>query len=96
MNYLKSNLIALYALALLSLWVPLPWDSGPILQRISLALIAIHAIETLVAFKYVKAYDGPLGKSVALSLLYGLLHWLPIARRVRAAAAASAAPGRAP
>ena len=83
MTYLKSNLIALYVLAILSVWLPMPWDSGPILQKISVALIAIHAIETLVAFKYVRAYDGPLGKSVALSLLYGLLHWLPIARRMK-------------
>ncbi len=90
MTYIKSNLIALYVLAVLSLWVPLPWDSGPILQKISMVLIAIHAIETLVAFKYVKAYDGPLGKSVALSLLYGLLHWLPIARRMKKAAASTA------
>jgi hypothetical protein len=86
MTYLKSNLIALYLLAILSVWLPMPWDSGPILQKIAVALIAIHAIETLVAFKYVKAYEGPLGKSVALSLLYGLLHWLPIARRMKKAA----------
>ena len=83
MTYLKSNLIALYVLAILSVWLPMPWDSGPILQKIAVALITIHAIETLVAFKYVKAYVGPLGKSVALSLLYGLLHWLPIARRMK-------------
>lgn len=94
MTYLKSNLIALYVLAIISLWVPLPWDSGPILQRISVALIAIHAVETLVAFKYVKAYDGPLGKSVALSLLYGLLHWLPIARRMKKSATVADASGQ--
>lgn len=94
MTYLKSNLIALYVLAIISLWVPLPWDSGPILQRISIALIAIHAVETLVAFKYVKAYDGPLGKSVALSLLYGLLHWLPIARQMKEAANVASTSGQ--
>lgn len=94
MTYLKSNLIALYVLAIISLWVPLPWDSGPILQRISIALIAIHAVETLVAFKYVKAYDGPLGKSVALSLLYGLLHWLPIARQMKKAANVASTSGQ--
>jgi hypothetical protein len=86
MTFLKINLLAIYALAVLSLWLPLPWQSGPVLQNIAMALLAIHAIETIFAFKHVKTYPGPLGKSMALSLLFGLLHWLPLARRAKQAA----------
>ena len=86
MTFLKLNLLAIYALAVLSLWLPMPWQSGPVLQNMAMALLAIHAIETVFAFKHVKTYPGPLGKSMALSLLFGLLHWLPLARRAKQAA----------
>jgi len=86
MTFLKINLIAIYALAALSLWLPMPWQSGPVLQNMAMALLAIHAIETIFAFKHVKTYPGPLGKSITLSLLFGLLHWLPLARRAKQAA----------
>lgn len=82
-KFLKANLLGLYALALLSLAIPLPWDSNGLLQRLSLILIAVHLLETVVMFKHVKAYEGALWKSVGLSLLFGLLHWLPLARKNR-------------
>jgi uncharacterized protein YhhL (DUF1145 family) len=85
-KFLQANLLGLYALALLSLVVPMPWDSNALLQRLSLILLAIHVAETVVMFKHVKAYAGPLWKSIALSLLFGLLHWLPLARKSRPAA----------
>lgn len=85
MTFLKINLLVIYALAVLSLWLPMPWQSGPVLQNMAMALLAIHAIETIFAFKHVKTYPGPVGKSMALSLLFGLLHWLPLARRAKQA-----------
>ena len=80
MTFLKANLLALYALALLSLFVTLPWSSGPFLQRLTLIVLVIHVVELLFAFKYVRTYKGPLGISVLLTLLFGLFHWLPLAR----------------
>jgi uncharacterized protein YhhL (DUF1145 family) len=85
-QFLKANLLGLYALAALSLAVPMPWDSNALLQRISLILLAVHAVETVLMFKHVKAYEGALWKSIGLSLLFGLLHWLPLARKGRAVA----------
>jgi hypothetical protein len=79
-TFFKANLIAIYALALVSLFVTLPWGTGPQLQKITLLLLGIHVLETAVAFKHVKAYKGPLLHSIALSLLFGLLHWLPLAK----------------
>lgn len=83
-HFLKSNLLGLYALALLSLVMPMPWESNGLLQRLSLILLAVHVVETVVMFKHVKAYAGPLWKSIVLSLLFGLLHWWPLMRKERA------------
>jgi len=77
---LKGGLIAIYALACISLVWPLPFEAGPWLQKISVILLAIHLLETIVMFKHVKKYQGPVGTSILLSLLFGLLHWLPLAK----------------
>lgn len=84
-RFFKANLLGLYLLAVLSLALPMPWDSNTLLQRLALILLVVHAGETLVMFKHVKAYEGALWKSIALSLLFGLLHWLPLARKARSA-----------
>jgi uncharacterized protein YhhL (DUF1145 family) len=84
-TFLKANCLGAYALALLSLAVPLPWGLGPVMQNIALALLAIHVLEAIVAFKYIETYKGPLWHSLQLALLFGLLHWLPLARANKAA-----------
>ena len=48
--------------------------------RAALVLLLIHALEVLFAFKHVRLYKGPLAISVVLTLLFGLLHWKPLAR----------------
>jgi hypothetical protein len=48
--------------------------------RAALVLLLIHALEVLFAFKHVRLYKGPLAISVVLTLLFGLLHWRPLAR----------------
>lgn len=75
----KLLLIATYGLALVSLFGVLPADLGHLLQRISLILLVIHAIELLLMFKTIRTYRGPLAASIALTLLFGLLHWKPLA-----------------
>lgn len=83
MFFLKINFLVISALAALSQGFVLPWQSGPVLQTMVVALLAIHAIKTLLAFKPVKTYPGPLATSVVLSLLLGLLQGLPMARHAR-------------
>ena len=75
----KLLLIGTYALTIVSLFGVMPADLGHLLQRISLILLAIHAIELLVMFKTIRTYPGPLAVSVVLTLLFGLLHWKPLA-----------------
>jgi hypothetical protein len=46
---------------------------------VAMALLAIHTIEVFVVFKLLRLYRGPLGVSVLLTLLFGVLHWKPLA-----------------
>ena len=48
---------------------------------VTLALIGLHALELLFAFKFLHRYKGSMGASVLLALLFGVLHWAPLARR---------------
>jgi len=79
-NFLKINCLGVYVLALGSLLWVLPWGAGPIFQKLAWVMLGIHVLEAIVAFKPIKSYAGPLWKSLVLALLFGLLHWLPLAR----------------
>jgi hypothetical protein len=73
--FLKLNCIALYVLALLALIIELPFGSGPVLQNIALIMLVIHVIEIPIGFRKIKLYEGSLGASIGLTLLFGFLHW---------------------
>ncbi len=83
---LKALCLGTYALALAAPFVALPLDVGPYLQKLALLLIAAHVLELPIAYRYLALYKGPLIDSVALSLLYGLMHWLPLAKASKRAA----------
>jgi hypothetical protein len=83
----RALLVATYLLALASLFIALPMGATPVVQKLVLALLAVHVVECLFAFKYVKSYAGPLWVSVVLALLFGLLHWMPLAKAARSATA---------
>jgi uncharacterized protein YhhL (DUF1145 family) len=82
-TFFKANLIGAYALALACLFVVLPMEAGPVVQRLALAILAVHALECLVAFKYIKSYAGSVYLSFVLAMLYGLLHLMPLAKAYR-------------
>jgi len=84
----KITILAVYLLGIASHIVAFPGQAGPIVQTVSLALLLIHAVECLLAYRYIKLYSGPLVVSLLLSLLFGLLHWMPLARQARKAALA--------
>jgi uncharacterized protein YhhL (DUF1145 family) len=82
MKLLKIACLATYALALAGLlgWLPPTLaGAGSIALTASLALLAIHALELALMFKHVRSYPGSLAASVALTLLFGLMHWKPLA-----------------
>lgn len=80
---IKLALLALYAAAMAGLAGLLPPGPAGRLQNIALIVLAIHVIELVVMFRHVKRYPGPLGVSVLLTLLFGMLHWKPLADQHR-------------
>jgi uncharacterized protein YhhL (DUF1145 family) len=77
---LKAVLLAIYALAILGLLGVLPPGVASVLAKIALVLVAAHLLELAIAFKAVKRYPGPLVDSIALTLLFGILHWRPLSK----------------
>jgi uncharacterized protein YhhL (DUF1145 family) len=75
---LKAGCLAVYVLAIISSRMAFPAGIGPTVQVIALVLLAAHTLELLVAFSAVKRHPGPLVDSIALTLLFGLLHWKPL------------------
>ena len=46
----------------------------------TIALVGLHSLERLYAYRFLHRYKGSMGTSVALALLFGVLHWAPLAR----------------
>ncbi len=84
---IKAALLTLYAAALAGFAGLLPAGLAGRLQHIALIVLAIHVIEMAVMFRHVKRYRGPLAVSMLLTLLFGLLHWKPLADGHKAALA---------
>lgn len=82
---LKVGLLAIYAMALAGLAGFLPSGLAGVMLNIALVTLFIHMVEVVVMFKHVRLYRGPLATSIALTLLYGLLHWKPLADAAKAA-----------
>ena len=51
---------------------------------VTIALVGLHALELLYAFRFLHRYPGSMGMSVVLALLFGVLHWAPLARQPKA------------
>ena len=79
-NYLLRALCLLaYALALAKLAGLLPAGTFDRVTTVALVLLVLHTCELLLMFKHVRLYKGPMAVSVLLTLLFGLLHWKPLA-----------------
>ena len=78
-TFFRGLCLVVYALALAKLAGLLPADSLGRVVWVAGGLLAIHALELVFVFKHVRLYRGALGLSVVLTLLFGLLHWKPLA-----------------
>ena len=83
----KLALLAVYGVALASYATPLPLSADAIgwLRIAALVLLAVHALEVVFCFRKVSLHKGPLLDSVLLTLLFGFLHWKPLADAARQA-----------
>ncbi|MEC5217499.1 hypothetical protein RCH09_002457 [Actimicrobium sp. GrIS 1.19] len=75
----KGFCLAIYALAAAGLADMLAPGPAHLFLLLSALLLFIHAIEVVLAFRYVRLYRGSLASSILLTLLFGLLHWKPLA-----------------
>ena len=78
--FLKVSCLFIYALAVAGLVAEVPFGVAPVARIAAMVLLAAHALEVAVAFRHVKLYKGPLAVSIVLTLLFGFLHWMPLAR----------------
>jgi len=76
---LKSACLALYLMALARLAGGLPDAMFAWLPLIAGLMLLAHVAELALMFRHVRRYPGPLATSVVLTLLFGLLHWQPLA-----------------
>ena len=51
--FFKATILGVYLLGIASHIVVFPGQSGPIVQTQSLALLLIHALECLLAYRYI-------------------------------------------
>lgn len=77
----KVATLLVYLLAGFGAQLALPAGLLHGLQVLAAVLIAAHVLELAVFFKHVKKHPGPVVDSVALTLLFGYLHWLPLSKR---------------
>ncbi|NMG00291.1 hypothetical protein GPA27_23220 [Aromatoleum toluolicum] len=80
---LKGSCLAIYLLALAGLVVEIPASVAAPVRYAALILLGAHMVEVLVAFKTIRLYRGPLWVSILLTVLFGFLHWMPLARNGR-------------
>ena len=72
---LKAICLAIFGLALLSYFIALPDAVASAARTLAFILLAAHIIELFFFWRYVKMWQGPLIGSIALTLLFGILHW---------------------
>lgn len=77
----KVLLLAIYGIALGSYATPLPLSPDVIhwVRVLAVVLLAVHLLEVVACFGKVALHKGPLFDSVLLTLLFGFLHWKPLA-----------------
>lgn len=77
----KLVLLVFYAVVLASFFVPLPLPPEVVhwARVIAGVLLVVHALEVAVFYRKVALYPGPVVVSIVLTLLFGFLHWKPLA-----------------
>jgi len=77
---LKGGAVAIYAVALATL---AGWLRGPLAEAVAVfagLMLVVHAIEVPFVLAHLRRHRGSLAASIALNLLFGLLHWVPLKR----------------
>lgn len=72
-NTFKAVCLAIYIASLVgAVW---PFPGAGLAHYLALGLLALHALELVVALRIIRQQPGPLIDGITLTLLFGLLHW---------------------
>jgi uncharacterized protein YhhL (DUF1145 family) len=80
LRILKVACLAIYGLALAGLAGCLPYGLARTMQVIAVTFLVIHVFEVVFASAKVRLYPGRRTLSILLTLLFGALHWIPLAK----------------
>lgn len=83
--FVRTGVLCFYAAAVASLYVEFPAGLEAVLQYGTLALLVAHAVEVVACFRWLRLYPGSVVVSVALTMLFGFVHWMPYKKRFEAA-----------
>ena len=81
---MKIACLAAYALGIAALVGLIHGPLASVAAMVTVALLGVHALELLYAFKFLHRYRGSMGVSVLLAMLFGVLHWAPLVRQPKA------------
>jgi len=77
-TFLKALCLVIYAVAILANFIGMPAWLASGAQILAVIMLGLHVVETFFFWEYVKMWQGPLIGSIALTLLFGILHWKPM------------------
>jgi uncharacterized protein YhhL (DUF1145 family) len=76
---LKLLALVIYALAIAALAGRLPGWASTVLPAIAGLFLVVHVVELAIFWRHIRLYQGTLALSVLLTLLFGVMHWKPLA-----------------
>jgi len=76
---LKIACLAIYAVAAASIAVELPYPLAIAFRSITGIFLVVHVAEVFFCQRQWRLYQGASACSIALTLLFGFLHWKPLA-----------------
>lgn len=81
LNYfLRAMCLLAYLMAAAGPSIGLSFEVTLAMRIVAAILLLAHALELPFVMPHVRRYQGPLALSVLLTMLFGLLHWLPLKR----------------
>jgi uncharacterized protein YhhL (DUF1145 family) len=80
---MKIACLAAYALGFCALAGLVHGPLAAAAAIVTIALLGVHALELLYAFRFLHRHRGSMAASILLALLFGVLHWAPLARRAK-------------
>lgn len=77
-----AQMIVLLAVYAAAAWIAMDGDTAHLLVRVSVLVLAAHVLEIPLAFVRLKGLNAQPLRVIVLTVLFGLLWWMPARRGV--------------